>query len=264
METTPTITNIAEIAAALAQFQAEVTDPDADQTAKIEPKDKTKQAFSYPYADLAGVLSHVRPLLSKHGLSVVQDAVCEPDHVAVKTHILHTSGQSLSFGPLRMPADGDAKAWGSAITYARRYALMAALGIAARGSDDDARGAGGRKNKPLTDGQKRKLGYELERGGFTDEEVARALATYQVNSIAELNVAQASDFIEKTIAEADRRTTAKAAGADPVTGEVGPPADDPPEEDDPEFDEGPPGMDAEEYRQSRQQQAPPRDDGTML
>lgn len=239
---------IADLAAALAAFQAEVSDPEKTQTARIEPKDKSKPAFSYGYADLAGVLQHVRPLLAKNGLSVVQDAVCASDHVEVTTLLMHSSGQYMTFGPLSMPAGGEPKSWGSAITYARRFALMAALGVAASGDDDAkaaARGATRGRPRKATDNQIRKIGFECDRGHITDEELSNVLKRYEGKPVAELTTAEASDLIERLIAEADRRAAAESAGADPVTGEV------PPDDDAIGFDEGPPGMDADEYRESR-------------
>lgn len=89
----------------------------------------------YEYADLASILNHVRPILLKHGLAVLQDVHMDDNRLSVTTVLHHTSGQSLRFGPLTGPAGAKWQDLGSAITYARRYALCSALGIA--GDDDD-------------------------------------------------------------------------------------------------------------------------------
>ena len=91
-------------------------------------------SYSYKYADLNDVLEAVRPVLNKHGLSIAQSTVSEEGQIGVVTRIYHTSGHVETFGPLLLPAGGDARSAGSAITYARRYGLCAALGIS---PDDD-------------------------------------------------------------------------------------------------------------------------------
>lgn len=247
--------DIAELAKALAAFQSEVSDPQKNKTAEIQPKDQNKPAFRYGYADLAGVLQLVRPLLGKHGLSVVQDVTTSVDHVCVTTHLLHESGQGMTFGPFSLPAGGEPKAWGSAATYARRFALMAALGIAADGDDDAkaaARGATRGRPKLATSSQLRKIGAECERGQISDEELCRVLKAFSVEATSELTVQQASELIDRLIAEVDRRQLARASGADPLTGEVV------------EDDDGPvPGHDAEGARAAFAERRKP-DDGRML
>lgn len=205
--------------AALVGFQAEVTDVSKASQAKIQPRDKSKPAFGFPYADLATILAHVRPLLAKHGLAVVQDVICNGDHVGIATVVLHESGEERTFGPLLLPAGDDNKQTGGSITSARRFAILAALGIASVGEDvgDEA---GGRRSSRASDRQLAKIGAEVERAGITDEELAKVLGTFGVAATDELTRAQASELIDRLMAEADRRARAAAAGADPQTGEV--------------------------------------------
>ncbi len=99
---------------------------------------KTGGGYTYKYADLNDVLEAVRPVLNKHGLSISQSSVSEEGKIGVVTRIYHTSGHVETFGPLLLPAGGDARSAGSAITYARRYGLCAALGIAPDDDDDGA------------------------------------------------------------------------------------------------------------------------------
>lgn len=96
--------------------------------------------YSYKYADLHSILDAVRPVLAEHGLSVAQSTVNLDGKVGVETRIYHTSGHVETFGPLVLPAGNNAQGYGSAITYARRYSLTAALGIAPD-EDDDGAGA---------------------------------------------------------------------------------------------------------------------------
>lgn len=97
---------------------------------------------SYRYADLASVLEVVRPVLAARGLAVTQSASAELSKVTVSTTVVHTSGEWLTFPPLTMQMSGvDPQSVGAGITYARRYSLMAVLGIAAEEDDDDGAAA---------------------------------------------------------------------------------------------------------------------------
>jgi hypothetical protein len=87
------------------------------------------------YPTLADVHTVTRPVLAKHGLCVVQDVLVDGDWVRVLTTLIHSSGEKLGFGPIGFPAGRDPQATGSSVTYARRYGLLAALGLA--GEDDD-------------------------------------------------------------------------------------------------------------------------------
>jgi len=110
--------------------------------AKIEGaiKGKTNPAFGRKYADLAAVVDAIKPALSEHGLWFRQISHPADGGVCVETVIHHASGESLACGPLFLPASKqDAQGFGSAMTYARRYSLMAAFGVPAE--DDDGNGA---------------------------------------------------------------------------------------------------------------------------
>lgn len=130
--------SIADLAQALAAVQGQLTNPTKNKTATIPTKGGG--SFKYEYADLADVISDTRPVLAAHGLSVLQEAVSAEAGVGIVTRILHTSGQWIDLGPFWLPAAGDARSAGSSVTYARRYALCAALGVAADEDDDGASG----------------------------------------------------------------------------------------------------------------------------
>jgi hypothetical protein len=121
---------IDQIAAALAGAQCEIQNP---------KKGNVNPHFRNRYADLASGLDTVRPVLGKHGLSVVQLTSSDGEMVTLYTRILHASGQWLesTYPVCRL---GKHQEMGAALTYARRYALFAAIGIA--GEDDDTDGEG--------------------------------------------------------------------------------------------------------------------------
>jgi len=90
----------------------------------------TNPFFKSKYAPLPDILNHVRPVLSKHGLCVLQDA-------GVTTRIVHESGEWIESDRLTLtPQKDDPQGEGGAITYARRYSLSAMLGISSEDDDD--------------------------------------------------------------------------------------------------------------------------------
>lgn len=103
-------------------------------------KDSTNPHFKSKYADLESVIDAVKPALVANGLAFIQKYhECE-NGVKVETVIIHESGQELSCGILHIPANKhDAQGFGSAASYAKRYSLQSALGVAA--SDDDGNAA---------------------------------------------------------------------------------------------------------------------------
>jgi len=115
---------------------AEMPDIGQPRTATIPTK--AGGSFSYSYASLSDILDVVRPVLAKHGLAVSQAVVPVGDGIGVSTTITHAGGHSVAFGPTPMPSADDPRSVGSAITYARRYSLAAALGIATEADDDAA------------------------------------------------------------------------------------------------------------------------------
>lgn len=119
--------NTADLAAALAKAQGELRNP---------VKDSVNPHFRSRYADLATVRDAVFPVLSAHGLSVVQLPTETPDGPALTTLLLHSSGQWIETTGLLRPIKADPQGVGSALTYSRRYALQSIVGVAADDDDD--------------------------------------------------------------------------------------------------------------------------------
>jgi len=103
-------------------------------------KTSTNPHFRSRYADLAACVEAVIDALNQNGIALVQRTHDSDNGVAVETLLVHESGETISGGILHVPAaKHDPQGYGSALTYARRYSLMAACGIAPE--DDDANAA---------------------------------------------------------------------------------------------------------------------------
>lgn len=102
-------------------------------------KDKTNPAFRSKYADLGACLEAVEDALLNNDIALYQETFEDPVGVTVETVLLHSSGEMIRGGKLHVPAaKQDPQGYGSALTYARRYSLMAACGIAPEDDDGNA------------------------------------------------------------------------------------------------------------------------------
>lgn len=101
--------------------------------------------FKNRYADLSACVEAVIDALNDNGIMLMQPCHESANGVIVETLFIHESGETMSAGKLHVPAaKQDPQGYGSALTYARRYSLMAACGIAPE--DDDGNAA----SKPKT------------------------------------------------------------------------------------------------------------------
>lgn len=123
-------------AAALAAAQRAFPAIPRDREVKVQTKSGASYAFRY--APLDTILAAVRTPLADNGFAIVQ--LLDDDMLV--TSLLHESGAIMSGRtPLPQQTEG-IQAFGSAITYLRRYAIQALLGIAAEEDDDGNRAAG--------------------------------------------------------------------------------------------------------------------------
>lgn len=126
------------LAAALVAALAELTVVlDRTRTASIPTKSGGN--FTYSYADISDVVAATRPVLHSHGLVALTPVHGSEKGLAVSVTLIHESGEERTFEPLPFVASQDPQQAGSAITYFRRYALLAALGMAT--ADDDGAAA---------------------------------------------------------------------------------------------------------------------------
>lgn len=121
------------LATALAKAQGEL---------KNIEKGKINSHLKSKYADIADGLEVIRPVLSKHGFSLIQATAFNSDTgiFVLHTRLLHASGQWVE-STYPLPVGVKATDMGGAITYARRYAAFALVGVAGTNEDDDGTAA---------------------------------------------------------------------------------------------------------------------------
>lgn len=129
MNKSESITNLCK---SLSAFQSEVKQP---------KKSGVNPHFRSKYVTLDDTIEAINKFAPKHGLSYTQIPVTSEIGVGVITVVMHESGEYIEFEPFTLPLDKkNAQGSGSALTYARRYALSSAFGIASD-EDDDGNGA---------------------------------------------------------------------------------------------------------------------------
>ncbi|MGL4801892.1 MAG: ERF family protein [Cetobacterium sp.] len=127
--------NVSEIFKSLVKFNAEMENIS---------KSAENPFFGSSYLDLSAISNTVRPLLAKHGVSILQYPVQDSnDRIAVNTVLTHENGETLEFpGIFIKPSKiGDIQSLGSTITYLRRYEIGAILFVAGKDEDDDGESA---------------------------------------------------------------------------------------------------------------------------
>ena len=154
----------------------------AQKSTEAVKKASTNPAFKSRYADLAVVVEAIIPALNESGIAVIQSPSFDGDLVSVTTVLLHESGSSVT-GILSMrPTKMDPQGVGSAITYARRYALLAMAGAAPE--DDDGQAASqpnnDRASPPISQDQADALRLEIEAVGA---DPAKFLAFFKIKAL---------------------------------------------------------------------------------
>ena len=134
--------SIKNLAKALSDFQAEIENP----------KNTANNPFFHSkYAPLQEILNLVRPKLARHGLAILQSPSGDGKNITINTILMHESGEWIEGEPLVLQADKPtAQSAGSAITYGRRYAISAVLGISSE-DDDDGNSASGNGKERTTE-----------------------------------------------------------------------------------------------------------------
>lgn len=176
--------NINELIGALAKAQGKII------TAK---KDKKNPFFKSSYADLSSIWDACRAVLSENGLAVVQTVQSIENKMELVTILAHASGQWIRSQMPVVLAKSDPQSIGSALTYYRRYALAAIVGVAAADEDDDGNTASERKveEKLITYSQAKELKEMLEACSPTyKDKIWKSLRSMGISALENLPMAQ--------------------------------------------------------------------------
>lgn len=203
-------------------------------------KNATNPHFGNSYVDLAGLMDYVQPVLYEHGLvifHVTEPARGEYNEPLLITYLVHTAtGQSIiSRYPLRAKDLSDPQKLGATVTYARRYSIMAILGLAPEDDDDGNYAAGhteklaaptkkaapaksatkgkGSPNKPASDKQREFIINLLDQTGY----VTASARDKRIKELVRKNLDEISSADASTIIDALQAEKASAKGDDSLT-----------------------------------------------
>lgn len=181
--------SIKNLAASLCKAQAEMGGA---------VKDSKNPFFKSDYADLTSVIKAIKEPFANHGLSYTQFPTNDDGRIGVSTLLMHESGEYLEHSYTLPTTKADPQAAGSAITYARRYALQSIAGIPT--ADDDAESAMIRnnqsKNAVVSGDQAKEIKVLIEEHGvdvkvflkhFKATSVDEMLAVHYSKAVAALN-----------------------------------------------------------------------------
>lgn len=162
--------------------------------AKVNPHFKSK------YVPLDAVLDAIAEPLRNNGIAILQQTDVVDAQTILVTRLVHSSGEWIAGRYPVHPVKADPQGEGSALTYARRYALMALVGIAPE--DDDGNAAVKAVGKPITEQQAEAVKSLIEQTGT---ETAKFCAAFGVQAVADLPAAKldaALSALNKKLAKA--------------------------------------------------------------
>lgn len=179
-----------EFAAALIEMQADLP---------TVPKDSTNPHYNSKYAGLPTIWETIRPVLKKHGFAVIQNIVIaqRDGHLAMETQLVYKNGV-IQTSTTEMPMEKSTpQGYGSAVTYLRRYALGAMLGIVTD-EDDDANVAEGKPASPtISEGQIKRFWAISKKAGYDSGDIARMLKGTKVADLSPQQYKDVTEWIEK-------------------------------------------------------------------
>lgn len=165
------------------------------------------------YADLTAIIDAIKPPLIRHGLFITQRCHPDPDGVSVETVLHHAKGEKESLGTLYVPANKkDPQGFGSALTYARRYAMQTAFVVPTEDDDGNAGSRGidtnGAKatNSQITATQRDELQTLAEAAAVPVEQVC---SVYNIDDLTKLpaNLFERAKASLKRAAQRNKETT---------------------------------------------------------
>ena len=131
-------------------------------------KKKNNPHLKSKYADLLACMEAVTDALNSNGIFLMQPTHHCDDGIIVETLFIHESGEQISSGRLYVKAAKlDPQGFGSALTYARRYSLMAACGIAQEDDDGQAASKSELAKQTLTNERFASAVEKIKAGSYT-------------------------------------------------------------------------------------------------
>lgn len=170
-------------------------------------KDSKNPFFKSNYADLTSVMGVIKPAFAKHGLGFIQVCHEAEDAAKIETIIIHSSGETISCGCVAVPVSkSDAQGYGSALTYARRYSLAAAVGVGAEDDDGNAaaKAAPKKQDKPFVSAHTSFSGA-MESLPKEEQESIKELSEYLSDLIKAGSSVQAYRHLESQNLDADQK-----------------------------------------------------------
>lgn len=122
----------------------------AQRNMKVATKDATNPFFKNKYADFEDVIKASRDALLDQGLSVLQRVSTENGVYYLYSRLFHESGEWIESKMQLIALKADMQGVGGAITYAKRYAYSALVGVVTSDEDDDGESAGKVTDKPTS------------------------------------------------------------------------------------------------------------------
>lgn len=190
-------------------------------------KDSVNPHFRSSYADLSSIIEAIKGPMAEFGLVYLQPITWENGSYFVETIILHSSGESMTLGKMRVPVpdmDGmNAQKVGSAITYTRRYHLSSALGISQEDDDGNATSHASGPTQARPPQQKPPVQQQAPNAPASDKQIGfimQLAAELGIKVNRPATVQQASQMIKDLSDERTKRTNANPLpkqGQPPIT-----------------------------------------------
>lgn len=174
-------------------------------------KTSSNPHFKSRYADLAACVEAVIDALNNNAIALIQQTHECDSGVIVETTFVHESGELFSAGRLQVPASKqDPQGYGSALTYARRYSLMAACGIAPEDDDGNAATSAVHAKPAAPKAPVKTLGKTeietianlAEKAGVALDAIAKA---YGVQSLEEVPLMKTQEIINRLQEKASKK-----------------------------------------------------------
>lgn len=168
----------------------------------------------YRYADLTSVIDAIKPALISHSLFFTQRPQQCEGGVMIETVLHHAGGESMELGRLFVPANkNDAQAFGSALTYARRYALVTAFGVPVEDDDGNAasKAAPAKAEPAISDEQLEKLELMIPAAKLTPAQFCRTMGCAKVSLLPASKFQEAMNRINERMAVLAKQATNKEA-----------------------------------------------------